>query len=212
MVFRWQRWVWLVAGIWPLSGLVHAEAAPDPYAVSVPVAGQSAPDLQRAAALGLRELAVRISGRSDLDNNPAMSSAFASADRYLDQYRYERNTTDAAGTTPWLAQLHFSAAAVTQLLRNAGLSGSAENIVLRVTGIESFDDYAGLLNYLARLTAIRGASPMRVANDEVTLQLKIQGNTEQLERQFAVDNRLTPVTPTDAAPAALQYRWAAPRG
>ena len=215
MASRWLRWVWLMAGIWSASGLAHAQtdAAADPYSVSVPVAAQSAPDLQQAAALGLHTVVEHITGRGDADSNPAMSAAFAGADHYLEQYRYERNAADTTGATPWLAQMRFSAAAVNQLLRNAGLSGSAESMVLRVTGVENFDDYAGLLNYLAQLAVIRVANPIRVASDEVTLQLKIQGTTEQLVRQFAGDNRLTPILPANAAAApALQYRWAPPRG
>jgi hypothetical protein len=211
MALRSLHWVWLVAALL-MAGFAHAQAAPDLYAISVPVSGQNSADLQRAAAQGLRELVVRLTGRSDVENNAALNSAYAGADRYLEQYRYERNATDSAGATPWLAQLRFSAASVNDLLRNAGLFGGAASVVLRVTGIESFDDYAALLNYLSRLAVIKGVSPVQVTNDEVTLQLKMQGSAEQLVQQFAVEKRLTPTA--DGAPASmpLQYRWAAPRG
>lgn len=209
MSAKWLHLLWLVVSV-ILPGAVRAEVAPDPYAVSVPVAGQTPADLQRAAALGLRELAVRISGRSDAENSAALNAAAPTAGRYLEQYRYEKNTADAGGVTPWLAQLRFSPASVNELLRGAGLIGAAENIVLRVSGITNFDDYSALLNYLARVAAIKTASPIQVTNDEVTLQLKMQGNAEQLTRQFAVENRLTPVAAESALP--LQYRWSAPRG
>jgi hypothetical protein len=207
--------MWLLAGMVITSGFAHAQIAPaqppapDPYAVSIPVAGQTPADLQRAAALGLRELLARLSGRSDIDTNAALNTAAASADCYLEQYRYERNPAPTPGATPWLAQLRFNPTAVNQLLRNSGLSGGAESAVLRVTGIENFDDYAALLNYLTRLTPVKGANPVQVFNDEVTLQLKLQGSIDQLVRQFALDNRLTPTAPSEVAPptSALQYRW-----
>jgi hypothetical protein len=212
MSARWLRLLWLVVGVM-LPGAVRAEIAPDLYAVSVPVAGQTAADLQRAAALGLREVAVRISGRSEAENSAALNAAAATADRYLAQYRYERNSADTAAATPWLAQLRFNPASVNELLRGAGLIGGAANILLRVSGIASFDDYAALLNYLGRLVAIKAASPIQLAGDEVTLQLKIQGGAEQLTRQLAQDTRLAPQASTDVVtPNVLHYRWAAPHG
>jgi hypothetical protein len=103
---------------------------------------------------------------------------------------------------------------VTALAR-AQVVDSAEAITLRVAGIGSFDDYAGLLNYLARITSIKAANPILVANDEVTVQLKMQGTVDQLVQQLALENRLTPTVPADGAVVSqpLQYRWSAvPRG
>lgn len=101
----------------------------------------------------------------------------------------------------------------TMPLNTVAPSPGAEGIILRVVGIGSFDDYAGLLNYLARVTAIKAANPIQVIDDEVTLQLKMQGNAEQLVRQFALENRLTPVAPVEGAISLpLKYRWSIPKG
>ncbi|HEY3699027.1 MAG TPA: DUF2066 domain-containing protein, partial [Spongiibacteraceae bacterium] len=109
---------WVLVALMLAAQGTRAEIVPDLYAVSIPVSEQSTPELQRAAAAGLRELAVRISGRSDAARNPALSGLLASAARYLDQYRYERNTgTD----TPWLAQLRFAPGPIDNALRGAGL-------------------------------------------------------------------------------------------
>ena len=323
----------------------RAEMIADLYSVSVPVAEQSQAELQRAAALGLRELAVRISGRSSAASDPALNSVFANALRYLDQYRYERN---AGGNSPLLAQLRFGATQIDHALRGAGLpqwganrpalqtwlvvddgksrhfvddddpiaaalrdqlrrrglqlhfpanfsavsmddawsldttkvraaaradgyligriaqtsdgyqgawvldangqllnaegqadtlpayfaqtldrivdnfspqyalaaNAAAEGIVLRITGIGSFDDYAAVLNYLRHLAAIKNAIPMLLRSDELLLQLKIEGSAEQLTRQFALESRLA-VTENSPAqntlPVALNYRWGAAR-
>lgn len=89
----------------------------------------------------------------------------------------------------------------------------AEGVTLRVVGIGSFDDYVGLLNYLAHVAVIKAANPIQVANDEVTLQLKMQGSTDQLIAQLALEARLAPQASVDvAAPNALHYRWVAPHG
>lgn len=92
-------------------------------------------------------------------------------------------------------------------------NASSEGITLRVVGISNFDDYAGLLNYLGRVAAIKTANPIQVTNDEVTLQLKMQGSAEQLVSQLALENRLTPAVAAEGAVSQpLQYRWSAPRG
>lgn len=336
-----------------LTWRTHAEVVPDLYAVSVPVAEQSQSELQRAAATGLRELAVRISGRGSASSEPALSPAFANAMHYLEQYRYERNS---GGDSPWLAQLRFAPAQIDAELRKGGLpvwggnrpalltvvavedkgvrtiideqsplantlreqwrrrglllhlpgnasavnaddvmrldsakiiaglpersdglvlghavltaagncdtrwslnlgaqvfnaeatgnalpvcvanafdriadnfstqyaiaaNSSSEGIVLRVTGVVSFDDYSALLNYLRRLTVIKSAQPVLMRADEILFQLKIAGSADQLARQFALESRLTPAENTantspgiDARlPAALSYRWAMAR-
>lgn len=330
-----------------LSQWAAAEVVPDLYSVSVPVAEQSAAELQRAAGIGLREVAVRISGRSAAASETALSPSFANATHYLEQYRYERSS---AGDLPWIAQLRFSSAAVDAELRKSGLpvwggnrpallaivaaedkgvrtvideqsplanvlreqwhrrglllhlpsnpgllsvddvvrldsakiaanisersdgfvlgsmvlktdggcesrwalvlaeqvfntqtvaastqscvagaldrivdnfsaqyaiaaSSSAEGIVLRVTGVVSFDDYIALLTYLRRLAVIKSAQPVFTRGDEILLQLKVAGSTEQLERQLALESRLSPSENTSNAPLpmALSYRWVSVR-
>lgn len=342
----------LLGAIFAIAQLANAEAVPDLYSVGVPVAEQSPAELQRAAAAGLRELAVRVSGRSSAASEPALSAAFGNAMHSLEQYRYERNT---AGDSPWLAQLRFASAQVDNDLRKSGLpvwggnrpallavfalddkgartiideqsplanvlreqwrrrglllhlprnasglsvddvmrldsakvrttlsahgdglllgrialsasgncdarwslslgaqtfdaettanslgicaanaldrivdnfsaqyaiaaNSGSEGIVLRVIGVASFDDYSSLLNYLRRLAVIKSAQPVLIRGDEILLQLKIAGSTEQLARQLALESRLvSTVAPADSStanarlPATLNYRWAVAR-
>ena len=100
------------------SALARAEVVPNLYQASVAVSDQSAAELHRAAGVGLAEVLVRVSGHSDADRNPALAAALANAERYLDQYRYER----AAGTAPGtVAKLNYAAGPVDQLVRGAGL-------------------------------------------------------------------------------------------
>ncbi|HEY3700146.1 MAG TPA: hypothetical protein VGK97_12480, partial [Spongiibacteraceae bacterium] len=94
-------------------------------------------------------------------------------------------------------------------------NSAAEGIVLRITGVTSFDDYAAIVNYLRHLSLIKSASPVLLRNDELLLQLKIEGGTEQLTRQLALESRLAPTdnpaTAQTPLPIALSYRWSAPR-
>ncbi len=336
-VERWCRI--LVGAVIVLSGLARAEVVPDLYSVSVPVADQSPAELQRAAASGLRELSVRISGRSSAAGESALAAASANAMRFIEQYRYER------GESALLAQMRFSSALVDAELRKAGqpvwganrpslvtaviveekgvrtlvdaqsplaavlreqwrrrglvlhlpnadalkidevmqldvakmstaprgdgvmlgvitvgtgggcdsrwrfslaaqqldaqasggtigvciataldrvvdnlsaqyvvaANGGSEGLLLRVTGIVSFDDYAALSNYLRRLSVVKNAQPILIAADEVFFQLKIAADADQLARQLALESRLSPQeNRADARmPVALSYRWAA---
>lgn len=342
-----RRLALLVCGIFALTLRAQAEVVPDLYAINVPVSEQSQNELQRAAAAGLRELAVRISGRSDAANDAALSALFGNAMRYLDQYRFERNT---GGDAAWQAQLRFAPAQIDGELRKAGLplwganrpalqtvllvedkgarsivdessalattlreqwrrrglvshlprnanainiddvtkfdsakiaanlpehgdglvlgrivvaangaceshwvftlgsqtfvadaagaaasacvaaaidrivdnfsaqyaiaaNSSAEGLVLRVTGVASFDDYTALLNYVRRQALIKSSQIISAHADEIVLQLKIAGSSDQLTRQLALENRLTPAenTANTVLPAALSYRWSSVR-
>ena len=80
---------------------------------------------------------------------------------------------------------------------------------MRVSGVANFSDYAAVLNYLRRLAAVKNAQPVLVRGDETFFQLKVEGGTEQLVRQFALESRLAPAG-NDAnmpLPIALSYRW-----
>lgn len=333
---NWRQWLMAIAcGM--AAMVARAEIVPELYTVNVPVADQTAAELQRAAGTGLRELAVRITGRSDAERSSALASAFADAQRLLTQYRYERSGDG------WSAQLKYASSSVDQLLRNANLpvwgpdrpvlkawlvindgqgarfiddaapisaslraqaqrrgvllhlptdfsgvtaddvarldlttvqaatqgrapvlllgrieqngnsfsgpwllaangqqvnaeqraeslpeylaanfdrlidalsaqyattAAGSEGVILSVSGVSRYEDYAALLSYLQRISLIKRAQPMIVRDDEVQLQLNLRGTAEQLTRQFALENKLTPL---DAATNALSYRWSVSR-
>lgn len=347
-MYKWCRSACAALALLLMIDGVYAETVADMYAATVPVAEQSNVELQRAASSALREVLVRVSGRSDVVRNSALTNALSDAARYLDQYRYERN--NETGALPWLARLRFDQNAVAQLLRGAGqpiwagnrpvlnvwlvvddgtsrqfvdeqspiaialreqaqrrgvtlrfphdfsavqsddvwqldasklrsddassvlllgrvvqagdrwsgawtlfptgqqtangqqaiesqgdnlvayLAPSIDRIVdalaqqyaasttaatgvsLRVVGIENFNDYAALLAYLKQAGSIKGVSPTQIRGTEIVLQLKLEGSPEQLARQLALDNRLTPEAVDEAQPTVLNYRWQAVRG
>jgi hypothetical protein len=124
---EWYRRGWRALLVLLAVAAVHAHAQGQPqagvdlYAAVVPVAEQSNAELRRGAGLGLREVLVRVAGHGDVLRSTALSDALGGAERYLDQYRYERNPSTEPGVAPLLLQLRFSPNSVTQLLRGAGL-------------------------------------------------------------------------------------------
>lgn len=120
-----RRWCVVLPLLWPLLGWTPqavAEQVPHLYLATVPVAGQSPAELNRAARTGLAEVLVRVSGQSASARHPALAPAIAGAERYVYQYRYESNPAPAdAGAPSLLVHLNFSQQPIDNLLRGAGL-------------------------------------------------------------------------------------------
>lgn len=190
------------------AGMANAETGSDLYRAAVPVAEQSPAEFKRAVAAGMAEVLVRVSGREEAAAQPALREPLANADRYIEQYRYERATDGGL-----LLHAEFAPATINTLLRSAGLMGggataaSRQAVQLRVDGVGSFADYAALLGYLNG-SGVR-AAPQLIEGNAVTLSVQVDGGTEQLRQRLAVDGRLLPEvsTPEAAAANALYYRW-----
>lgn len=190
------------------AGAARADAVPDLYRTAVPVTEQSPAEFKRAAALGMSEVLVRVSGRAEAAAQSTLREPIANADRYIEQYRYERATDGGI-----LLQVEFAPATINTLLRGAGLmdrnvtTASRQALQLRVDGVESFADYAALLGYLNGMGTVT-AVPQMVEGGAVTLWLQIDSDTEQLQQRLAIDRRLQPEASTsDAVATALHYRW-----
>jgi hypothetical protein len=90
------------------------------YTASVPVKAQSASERERAAAIGLRRVMVRMSGVTQLDEYPDLPAAISKASRSIEQFHYEQVKDRDGGTQEHLV-MTFSAAAVEAALKQAGL-------------------------------------------------------------------------------------------
>jgi hypothetical protein len=181
--------------------------------VTVPVAAQNTDELKRAAAVGLAEVLVGASGRAEVVEQPAVRAALTSADRYVEQYRYERQP---APENTLVLKLKFAQASIESLLRSAApvtAGGSHQAVTLTIASIETFPDYARLVAYLSHIMGVRAAMPQSISGNVITVQLRFDGAVEQLTRQLALDHRLLPESaPVDATAAIdatnlLRYRW-----
>lgn len=90
------------------------------FTASVPVKAQSTSERERAAELGLRQVMVRMSGVTQLDEYPELPAALKRASRSIEQYHYEQ-VKDRDGVSQEHLVMTFSPTAVETALNQAGL-------------------------------------------------------------------------------------------
>lgn len=94
--------------------------AMDFYRASAPVADQTAKERSRAAAQGLREVLVRISGSRDVVHASGVGQALSRASSYMDQFQYSRKRDEWGGAQEYL-EMTFAPSVIEKLLRQAGV-------------------------------------------------------------------------------------------
>lgn len=110
---------WLALWLFMLATPLAA-ANESMYRAAVPVKSQSSGERTRAAAEGLRQVLVRVSGVVDLQSAGDVSGILSDASRYIDQFHYKR-ATDEYGDQVEQLVMSFSPTVVERLLRQAGL-------------------------------------------------------------------------------------------
>lgn len=83
-------------------------------------------------------------------------------------------------------------------------------ILMRLTGINSFLDYAQAVNYLEGISAIRHAHVIHLQGDEIIVRLTAEGLLPQLQQVFELDKQLLPATSAvyqGNYAIALDYQW-----
>jgi len=79
-----------------------------------------------------------------------------------------------------------------QAQRFAVQTGSARDVQLRVSGVESLNDYGRALNYVRGLGPVRSAQVESVAPGQLTLRLRVEGDPDALSRVIASGRVLRP--------------------
>ena len=79
-----------------------------------------------------------------------------------------------------------------QAQRFAVQTGSARELHLRVSGVESLNDYGRALNYVRGLAPVRNAQVESVAPGLLTLRLRVEGDPDTLSRAIAAGRVLRP--------------------
>lgn len=88
--------------------------------------------------------------------------------------------------------------------------GQAENPMLSVEGVQSTKDYAGVVNYLKNLTAVRDVTVRRVKASTLELELEIDGTVSQLVDAIALGRKLRRNVSVDSdtsLDSSLRYQW-----
>jgi uncharacterized protein len=79
-----------------------------------------------------------------------------------------------------------------QAQRFAVRAGNARDLQLRVTGVESLNDYGRVLNYVRGLGPVRGAQVEAAEPGALTLRLRVEGDPDLLARAIAAGRVLRP--------------------
>lgn len=83
-------------------------------------------------------------------------------------------------------------------------------ILLRLTEVNNFVDYARAIRYLEGVAAIHHANVISIDNNEMIIRLLADGQLPQLKQAFALDKRLLPQNGAvyqGQYPVSLDYRW-----
>ena len=116
-------WVVMCLALLAGRGVVAAELVRDLYTADVPVADQSGGELARAAAEGLAQVLVKVSGSVEVLALPPVKQALRDARNRVRQYSYTRIELPAGRpgvATGLAARVEFDPAQVRELLAGAG--------------------------------------------------------------------------------------------
>jgi hypothetical protein len=87
----------------------------------------------------------------------------------------------------------------------------AENgVLLRLTGILNYIDYARAVNYLEGVSAIRHANVVNIEGNEIIIRLIADGLVSQLQNAFSLDRKLLEATNSSyrgSYDISLDYHW-----
>lgn len=86
---------------------------------------------------------------------------------------------------------------------------STDGVVIELTNIDSFTDYARAIAYLESLAAVEHANLMSLKGDLLVVRLVAEGQLQQLEKAIALGKKLKQQTATSNSdyPVALSYQW-----
>lgn len=81
------------------------------------------------------------------------------------------------------------------------LDGDLQQVQLKVSQINSFDDYVGVMEYLSQHLAVKSLSLNRVVGDQIQIELNLATTWSEAQRVFARDKRIA------ATPQPSSFIW-----
>jgi hypothetical protein len=110
------------------------------------------------------------------------------------------------------AYLHAPLDRVTNQLANyfgiIPAAGAQQTVRLTVEGIQDFNTYSLLINYLASLGLVNNVSPVLLDGERLELELVLVGDSAQLFEIIALDRDLLPIESSQVGGrGVLHYRW-----
>jgi hypothetical protein len=104
------------------------------------------------------------------------------------------------------AGVDLAADAMAERLAVAPTSDEAVGLLVSVTGISRYGDYARLVNWLEQLELVEQANLVHIAGDEVELRVIAQIDATQLAGLIAMNRQLVPLPGVEGA-ERLSYQW-----
>lgn len=173
-----------------------------------------------ALTLGLyaafSEVMVRMSGNSEIMSRPAIKKAALNLTQWVQSYSYlELPNTNANLQTGLFLQVSFDETGLRSLLQSpaqkmAHIQNSSEVsqsvVTLVVSGVKNMADYVQMMHALRGKNDVTYASVNNVKNDEVSVRVKISGDSGQFQQILAADGNFKSVD-TGLQSSQLQYYW-----
>lgn len=206
-----------------LSGHAWSDPLPGLYAIELPVADQSAETRSGAMAEALRQVVVKVSGRSSAESPPLVKEAMKKPAPYVQQFSYRANDTLAA-EQPLLMTVTFDKSRIDQLFQTAGLSqwSAARPLTIVWLVVEQGNQQIlvgagdrGLVKELLTRAAQRRGLPLRLPLLDATDQARVKAAdawgdlhdpiiqaSQRYEAQAVLVGRLGP-----AGGGRWQVRW-----
>lgn len=111
---------------------IHAKEENSLYHTEVPVNSQSEVDRIQGIKQGMEQIFIKLTGKRDIVDNPAIKPGLKNAENYITQFSYTRSPVNK----PFLLQLDFDAKEINHLLQQAHIPTWGENRPLILAWVE----------------------------------------------------------------------------
>lgn len=127
------------------------------------------------------------------------------------RYFYQENRIDHSVTVPDLQSflkdgVNVVAGEMAARYAVAPSAGVEGGVLMSVSGITSYADYAAIVDWLENLEPVQHANVERVQGDRLDLRLQAQADATKMAAIIELNTRLLPVPDTGAG-AQLNYQW-----
>lgn len=190
----------------PIDGLDQATVA---------VVDRSESSLQQGLQAAFSEVLVRMSGNQAVMSRPIIKKAALNLTQWVQSYSYlELPSTNTNAQSELFLQVTFDGAGLQQLLHEAPKTLAAEHspevpqsdVTMLVSGVKSMTDYVQMMHALRDKSDVTQVSVDDLKNDQVSLHVKISGESEQFRQILAADNNFRSID-SELQSSQLQYYW-----
>lgn len=212
---------WITVGLVFLGFLGFSAAFAEPIdaltQATVTVVDRSASSLQQGLQAAFAEVLTRMGKNPDIMSRPRIKKAALNVTQWVQSYSYlELPSTNTNAQTELFLQVSFDGAGLQQLLQmpmqktaeadHVTQQPSQSAVTLVVSGIKSMADYVQVMHALRDKSDVTQVSVNDLKDDQVSLAVKISGDSGQFQQMLAADNNFKS-TDSGLQSSPLQYYW-----